>query len=866
VAIEYLNSKQPESPLEYSFGMSEAARGKFKSTQSLTDRLKAHGQWTGTCSDFVQLGIEDLDAHTIVSLMIISAGDEKRQIRERIFSADKNVVGVAIGSYKQSTAVAVTLSTKFVANAPTDEAEKLARGNSAAAVVHEHDGVVTNEEAASFTNAAIEAMHESNTVQDDDDYKTDAQLHQEQLDHIARLEASRQQPSNAQLTTGAEEDAEMAAIQQERLAALAALERGNQYDQSRFQEPEYDQDNDDEPPPHMQARDDGIESFEEAEAKKRAFLEEQERAKAEAIRKAEEVRKNKWKEERAAREAAKKKEEEERLKRLQQQGPGGFGGFGYGGSRPAYSSAPRSQPVNRPAPVNRAPEVVRQPSSQQVEEAEEMDELQRERMAKIAALENSNAYGGSSRSDMEDNENVVGQGADGPAEYDPTRESFEEAEARKRAWFEEQERKKQEAIRAAEEAQKNSWKAQRAAREAAKKKEEEERLARLQAESSGQRKFGGNSGSYGGSFLKSPRGQSYGSNIASASSAPVNSEPQPEVVRSDAHNTPYYGSGGTGGVDDSEKDEVTKEEERMMKALAKHGHGPRVDPREAKEAEMAERKKAAEERAARVKALKEEKWKAEVAEAERKAAARVAEAEAKAAALKVSPRPGSAAAPAPTPAAAAPAAAVAIPAAAAPTPAVEEPAPAVEEPAPAVEEPVPVVGGPPKEGSVDDAIAELQGVGEANPVVLYLNALYRDEESVKIGSLTEVREDVAFYTSTGHKVSREGKYAVGVAAAPDDIRSVRIPPAQLVNDDFNALSDYFFFGTADHLTLYPTADLNEAEVMAVSDLTTLSPDVKYFLASGNQVEVIGGANPQFLINGGEKEVALPEEVAEQLRY
>jgi hypothetical protein len=54
--------------------------------------------------------------------------------------------------------------------------------------------------------------------------------------------------------------------------------------------------------------------------------------------------------------------------------------------------------------------------------------------------------------------------------------------------------------------------------------------------------------------------------------------------------------------------------------------------------------------------------------------------------------------------------------------------------------------------------------------------------------------------------------------------------------------------------------------MHVSDLTTLSPGERYFLASGNVVEIIGGATPQFLINGGEKEVALPEEIMEQLRY
>ena len=143
-----------------------------------------------------------------------------------------------------------------------------------------------------------------------------------------------------------------------------------------------------------------------------------------------------------------------------------------------------------------------------------------------------------------------------------------------------------------------------------------------------------------------------------------------------------------------------------------------------------------------------------------------------------------------------------------------------------------------------------------------------------------------FWTRSGHKVSRESKYAIGVAVNAGDVRLLPIPARDLVNDDFNAISDYFFFGTAEYLTLYPSPDRIESEVMHVSDLTTLSPGEKYYLASGNEVEIIGGkngemmcflfqfkfslfvigANPQFLINGGEKEVALPEEIVEQLRY
>jgi hypothetical protein len=56
---------------------------------------------------------------------------------------------------------------------------------------------------------------------------------------------------------------------------------------------------------------------------------------------------------------------------------------------------------------------------------------------------------------------------------------------------------------------------------------------------------------------------------------------------------------------------------------------------------------------------------------------------------------------------------------------------------------------------------------------------------------------VNFWASSGHKVSRENKYTVGVAATATDVRSIRIPARDLVNDDFNAISDYFFFGTAE---------------------------------------------------------------------
>ncbi len=828
IAIDYLQSKGGESPLEYSFGMSEAARAKFASTESLTDRLKVRGQWTGTCSDFVQLGVEDLDAHTIVSLMIISAGDEKRQIRERIFSTDKNVVGVAIGPYKQSTAVAVTLSTKFVANGPTDELEASTRGYVAPAA-EQHEAAQRNYSEA--TLSSIDAMREASKPAHEDFNATDEELEQRKREHIARLEAQRVAP-NARVVAGDEDDPGMAEIQRDRLAALQAMERGNAYShQTRFEEPTPDSD---EPPPHLQAQDANMESYEEAEARKRAFFEEQERQKREAIVKAEETRKNAWKIERQQREEQKKQEEAERLRRLQEGNMGprpkaAAGGFTKSSQTLAQHVPPKAAPVNSAAGPLRSPrpEVVASDSPEQ-------DELQKERMAKIAALEQNNPYAtSSSTSGMEDNTNVVG-GLGEPAAYDPTRESYEEAEARKRAWFADQERQKREAMIKAEELKKNAWKAERAAREEAKKREEAERLARLQAESN-PRKLGG--GGYSAAPTPSP---------AAAAPALRTQTSQGPVVRQTPVQTTSYvpATSHSSAGDDDGKDAVSKEEERMMRTLAKKQGGAqffgKVDAQAAKEEEMKKRAAEAKQREEQVARLREEKWKQETLEAERRAAARAAEAEAKARALASG--------------ALDPSAVLGSNSAAA-----------------ATYDPVATIGGaaaraPPEKGNVEDAIAELGSCSEEHPVTLYLNALVRDEESMKITSLAEVRDGVSFWSRSGHKVSREGKYAVGVAASPNDVRLVRIPARDLVNDDFNALSDYFFFGTAEYLTLYPSADLNEAEVMHVSDLTTLSPGERYYLASGNVVEIIGGANPQFLINGGEKEVALPEEIMEQLRY
>lgn len=236
---------------------------------------------------------------------------------------------------------------------------------------------------------------------------TDAELEERKIASIAQLEAQRNAP-NARVVTHDDDDAEMAQIQRDRLAALQALERTNAYsNQTRFEEPQRDHD---EPPPHMQAQDSGIESYEEAEAKKRAFFEEQERVKREAILKAEEARKNAWKLERQQREEQKKQEEAERLRRLQE------GNFGprpkaAGASTTTYktvSAAVSSAPAPRAAPAAPRSEIV-------ASDNPEMDEMQRERMAKIASLEQNNPYAGSGSSGMEDNTHVVGSGAGEPA-------------------------------------------------------------------------------------------------------------------------------------------------------------------------------------------------------------------------------------------------------------------------------------------------------------------------------------------------------------------------------------------------------------------------------------------------------------------
>lgn len=68
-------------------------------------------------------------------------------------------------------------------------------------------------------------------------------------------------------------------------------------------------------------------------------------------------------------------------------------------------------------PVNAAPRAAAPPRAEIVaSDNPEMDEMQRERMAKIASLEQNNPYASSgSSSGMEDNTHVVGAGASEPA-------------------------------------------------------------------------------------------------------------------------------------------------------------------------------------------------------------------------------------------------------------------------------------------------------------------------------------------------------------------------------------------------------------------------------------------------------------------
>jgi hypothetical protein len=115
--------------------------------------------------------------------MVISAGDPNRQIRERIFSGDKGVVGVAIGPYKQSVGVAVTLATKFVANAPTEQEERAARAAAGANVGAVQVQDVSRDVAAAMQSAA--------RPKGDDYSKSDDQIESERSAQLARLDGNR---------------------------------------------------------------------------------------------------------------------------------------------------------------------------------------------------------------------------------------------------------------------------------------------------------------------------------------------------------------------------------------------------------------------------------------------------------------------------------------------------------------------------------------------------------------------------------------------------------------------------------------------------------------------------------------------------
>ena len=56
----------------------------------------------------------------------------------------------------------------------------------------------------------------------------------------------------------------------------------------------------------------------------------------------------------------------------------------------------------------------------------------------------------------------------------------------------------------------------------------------------------------------------------------------------------------------------------------------------------------------------------------------------------------------------------------------------------------------------------------------------------------------------------------------------------------------------------------ESNVMQVEKLSQLSRGKRYFLPSGNFVEVMGGPSPKFVL-AGEREIDLPEEVVEDLK-
>ncbi len=86
--------------------------------------------------------------------------------------------------------------------------------------------------------------------------------------------------------------------------------------------------------------------------------------------------------------------------------------------------------------------------------------------------------------------------------------------------------------------------------------------------------------------------------------------------------------------DDANKDPLAKEEERLMKSMAKKTGGIAVfgasDPLALREEQRKKAEQERLEREARVAAMREEKWRQETLKAEQAAAARAAEAEAKA--------------------------------------------------------------------------------------------------------------------------------------------------------------------------------------------------------------------------------------------
>ena len=164
----------------------------------------------------------------------------------------------------------------------------------------------------------------------------------------------------------------------------------------------------------------------------------------------------------------------------------------------------------------------------------------------------------------------------------------------------------------------------------------------------------------------------------------------------------------------------------------------------------------------------------------------------------------------------------------------------------------------PDKGDINEAYEALSAGGK---IKLFLNALIREEESVELDALSEIREDVSYFAKSGHKVTRSSSYSVSVLDADEDPEKykVQIPPVQMLDDDFNKVSDYFFFGSGDQITVFDAT----GEKTEVETLKDIEQDREYKLPSGNTFVLKSGSPPTLFV-GGEKEIDLPEEALEGL--